>query len=368
MKCEKCERELAKNSVKNGVQYYYCTHCRKSYSIPKEKPDWLIYEIYIAQQLHNKCYSQINQFTKTKWNINQIARLLGHHYRDIDKWVNKENKVKECDIDKNKFQEYFRHRENYKDILCVLGYRTAENPSETILNIITRKKREIKSKEDNKFVLKEDEYLRLVTMPITSRKEAIFVLGALLGCKTSEIIGLKYSDIDYKKKLIKCRRIVTFGKEIKISEEAKQVSHRTYTLTQKMLNIIEWLRNDTKKNAEYFGSEFNNKYVEFLCIDEKGNFIKSYLLNVRTKEIRNKANIITQYEYGSEILDFQFRWLRCTVQKIMIKAGVCKSDIKSIFGYYSYLKPQIELLNTMRKAYDILDNYIDEKSINGNAN
>ena len=369
MKCEKCQRELAKNGIKKGVQYYYCTHCGKSYS--NKKPKKLkhnIFEEYIAQLMNENCVEKKNEFTQTVWNINQVARLLGHQYRDVQKWSRK----KAPPIDAQLI-EYIESKNNGFDILCVLGIRTAENPSEFINEIITRKKRPKlqKKKWEKLFSISDLEYLRLVNMPITNRKEAIFVLGALLGCRTSEIVGVKYSDIDFDKKIIHFHRTVTFGKYFEISERNKLISNRKYPLTDRMIKVIKWLKEDNECNKNKLDKKFYKEYSDFLCIQENGYFINSNTLNKDTKDIREKCKIETEIPYIRQsktdgnvyenVRKFQFKWLRYTVKLMMITAGVSENDIQNIFGYnnWSHNANDFEI---MRKAYDLLDKYIEEKS------
>ncbi len=377
MKCERCQRELAKNGVKNGVQYYYCTHCKESYSTQRtQEQTHNVFEEYIARSLYLACIKSKNKITQTKWTINQIARLLGHHHRDIKKWVGREIPP---DVDKGEFYRYVKNRVNNHDILCVLGKCPAEKPSEFIKEIITRKKRPKlqKKKWEKHFSISDLEYLRLVNMPITNGKEAIFVLGALLGCRTSEIVGVKYSDIDFDKKIIHFHRVVTFGKNFGISETSRLVSNRKYPLTNRMIEVIKWLKANSELNEQKLRKKFYNEYSDFLCIQENGYFINSITLNKDTKDIRDKCKITTEIAYiwkskiDGNIYDnvkkFEFKWLRYTVKIMMIKAGVSENEIKNIFSYnnWSYNKNQLEI---MRKAYDMLDKYIEEKSSQINNN
>lgn len=370
MECKGCGRQLAKNGIKKGVQYYYCTHCKKSYSGNPHKPNHHIFEEYIARLLYLKCVKRKNKFTQTTWTINQIARFLGHHHRDIDKWAHNKNLTK---IRENELIKYLEKRDNGFDILCVLGYRQTTSPSENLNKIIHRKKRTANSKDnscDTGLHITEAEYLRLVNLPIENRKEAIFVLGALLGCRTSEIIGAKYGDIDYDKLTIYFHRAVTFSKQIDISEKNRFITNRTYPLTQRMLAVIEWLKADSECNKAKFGENYDDNYLGFLCVQENGELYNSFALNKQTQDIRDKAliescRVTSCSSFGNityeKIQKFKFKWLRYSVKLMMIKAGVGKSDIKTIFGYKNRENGENQL-EIMRKAYSILDKYIDEQS------
>lgn len=374
MECKICGRTLAKNGIKNGVQYYYCTRCRKSYSGKPHEPNHHIYDEYIARLLYLNCVERKNEFTQTFWTVNQIARLLGYRHQDVNKWANNKNLPK---ISEKAFVKYIQNRENGIDILCILGYCTATAPSANLNQIIHRKERAITPKISTNFHITEAEYLRLVNMPITSRKEAIFVLGALLGCRTSEIIGVKYSDIDYNDKTIFFHRTVTFDKEIEVSEENFLITNRKYPLTRRMLDVIEWLKTDSERNRQKLGNAYNDSFYDFICVQENGTLFNSFALNRRTQDIQAKAKITTHFLIlwhskdgvsNEKVREFQFKWLRYSVKLMMLQAGVSRKDVKNIFGYKTAIKSpngyiqNNNQLEIMRKAYDVLDQYIDEKS------
>ena len=372
MECKECGRKLAKNGIKKGVQYYYCTHCKKSYSGKPHEPNHHIFEEYIARLLYRKCVICKNEFTQTTWTINQIARLLGHHHRDISKWV--ANKIPH-NLDKTEFANYIKNRHNGYDIACVLGYTAAIAPSANLNKIIKRKERPITAKNRIGFHINEFEYLRLVNMPITNRKEAIFILGALLGCRTSEIVGAKYSNINYDEMTIHFNCTVTFSKQIDISENNRCITNRIYPLTQRMLTVIEWLKTYSERNKEKSGENYNNFYPDFLCVQENGTPLNSFTLNRRTQDIQDKVPITTEFTdswlsinnvSSEKIRSFQFKWLRYSVKLMMIKAGVSKDDIKTIFGYKKLGNGENQL-EIMRNAYALLDKYIDEQTNKRNS-
>ena len=348
MKCKICGRELAKNGIKKGVQYYYCTHCRKSYSGEPYKPKRNLFEEYTARLLYRESVKRQNKITKTVWTINQIARLMERPHRYIREWA---TRPIPSDINKKQLLYYIKTRANGGDILYALGYNPDEQMSENLSRIVYRKPK-IKNEYYGGIYLSVCDYLKLINMPINNRKQAIFVLGALLGCRTSEIIGAKYSDVDYDKKTIFFHRVVSYGKNTIVSETSKMVSYRTYPLTERMLSIIDWLKTDALRRDAVVTQR---QFYDFICTDESGQFITSHDLNERIEDI---------YDNLSEI-DFEakFRQLRLTVRNLMLQAGVSPKDVKLIFGYrttYSNLNKD-EKLYIMRNAYKILDKYITEK-------
>ena len=131
-----------------------------------------------------------------------------------------------------------------------------------------------------------------------------------------------------------------------------------------MLIVIEWLKTNSEQNRQKLGSEFNTKYSDFLCIKENGE-PASFALNKDTKDIRDKLKITSEFAHTwkSKIVEmrkFQFKWLRYSVKLMMKNAGVSQKDIDIIFGRkYIDSKTKLEI---MRKAYDLLDKYIEEKS------
>jgi integrase len=66
-------------------------------------------------------------------------------------------------------------------------------------------------------------------MEITSRKDAMIVLTALFGCRRSELLGLKYTDIDpYADTILFQRRVLWLEEKFDVSLKMKtETSRRT---------------------------------------------------------------------------------------------------------------------------------------------
>ena len=317
MKCEKCGKELPINSKKNGVQYYYCRNCKMSCSDKPHEPKPLNFDAYVARQLVKNCIYKTNEFTHSKWTKNQIARLLGYRYQDIKNWLKLKNLPT---ISKKKFENYLENRENGYDILCVLGYRTVDNPSENLKKIVYRKAREkkdtshIPKERDVFFHINEPEYLRLVNMTITNRKEAIFVLGALLGCRTREILGAKYTDIDYENKTIYFQRAISFEKEStdyeKLFEEAINAGAQDFVDEDDEYKVITSVENFQiiTESLEKLG--FKHKSAELTRLPENtieitDAAVASNILKLMDKleEHDDVQNVYSNFDISDEIMD-----------------------------------------------------------------
>lgn len=361
MKCEKCGKQLPKNSSKNGIEYFYCRDCKKSYSSKKHEPKHHVFEEYIARFLFKECVKKENEFTKKRWTINQIARLLGHHHRDISKWVNKKVPIT---TDKKELIDYIRSRENGSDILSVLGLMKSTSISDNLIRITER----INAKDEKKINLShfaEDDYLALINMPIASRMDAIVVLSALLGCKSSEIFGANYNEIFSDNSAIQFPYQINFNNNtIELSKWSRYASGKVYPLSNKMIGIIEWLKSDTQKNMKLLGAEYNTEYKDFLCVQENVDFIRPYLLRNHIQKICDRYSLpFTFYRNNSKgelkicKLMAWFHCMRNSVKQMMLNAGVEYNDVKNIFGFNP-------LLEKVEPAYNILDKYIVEKTIN----
>ena len=110
----------------------------------------------------------------------------------------------------------------------------------------------------------------------------IILLASFYGLRRSEVLGLKWSAINFENKTITIKHTVV---EIKLNNEKQLLgkdrtktnsSYRTLPLTE---NIIAALKHQ-KEMQEYYNKKFKKKYTtkyqEYVCLDQYGFLIKPY--------------------------------------------------------------------------------------------
>ena len=108
----------------------------------------------------------------------------------------------------------------------------------------------------------------------------VILLTAFYGLRRSEVLGLKWSAIDFESKTITIKHTVVEvklngRKQILVKDRTKNnSSHRTLPLTTEIIIAL----NNTKKQQKYYKRKFKKsyttKYEEYVCLNPNGSLIK----------------------------------------------------------------------------------------------
>ena len=108
----------------------------------------------------------------------------------------------------------------------------------------------------------------------------IILLTAFYGLRRSEVLGLKWSAIDFVNKTITIKHTIV---EIKINGKNKilgkdrtktKSSHRTLPLTDEIIIALENAKKQQKYFKRKFKKNYNTKYEEYVCLKPDGSLIK----------------------------------------------------------------------------------------------
>lgn len=108
----------------------------------------------------------------------------------------------------------------------------------------------------------------------------VILLTAFYGLRRSEVLGLKWSAIDFENKTITIKHTIV---EIKIKGKYKilckdrtktNASHRTLPLTDEIIIALETAKKQQKYYKRKFKKNYNTKYEEYVCLNPDGSIIK----------------------------------------------------------------------------------------------
>ena len=108
----------------------------------------------------------------------------------------------------------------------------------------------------------------------------VILLTAFYGLRRSEVLGLKWSAIDFVNKTITIKHTVV---EVKINGKNKilgkdrtktKSSHRTLPLTDEIIIALENAKKQQKYYKRKFKKNYNTKYEEYVCLKPDGSLIK----------------------------------------------------------------------------------------------
>lgn len=280
------------DDIHYGMPWYICNDCESAgrspfnfpeYHIRKPKPkiEYTAFDRIIAFRLFNEVVQiskykediNVNAYTNTVVSAEHIADILGIEYKVVNDWVHEMHLLKE--YDEQALIEYIKTQENVVLILNLLGYIKTPMNLTYIPFILTKKPRASKktgqpiySDEWDLHREKTDKIKwfrgilakQVSIVEFTCREDAIVVLGAILRCQYSELRNTTYKDFANDKKTIKFQT-------------------RTYILHRREKDIAKWLKDRAAPNNDY------------LCVDDKGQFISEDKINEYLSSLCQQVNI-----------------------------------------------------------------------------
>ena len=179
-----------------------------------------------------------------------------------------------------------------------------------------------------------DEVKTLINSVKGTKLEIPVIIGCFYGFRRSEIIGLKWSAVDFEKKTITINHTI----KLIIRDHTKtKSSKRTLPLEPFIEKYLLKIKEIQKENQRFFGNSYNQDYLEYICVDSEGNIIRpDYVTETFLKTLRkNNLKLI------------RFHDLRHSCASILLKNGANMKEIQAWLGHSNY--------NTTANLYAHLD-------------
>ncbi|MEG2515336.1 MAG: site-specific integrase [Acidaminococcaceae bacterium] len=210
------------------------------------------------------------------------------------------------------------------------------------INPMTKVQKPKVTKTREMVALTKEQAKQLIDTIATDEIKRLFSVALSTGLRRSELLGLRWQDIDFEHKTLSVRQTVIKVKSITmISKTTKnQSSNRTISLDDKTLNLLK--KQKTANFAERIG---NQKYINFDLVFPGANG------NPRNPDWVTKM----ARDYGKKIglpQGFNFHSLRHTHATLLLKAGVHFKLVQSRLGHatfaqtmdtYSHITPDLDI-------------------------
>lgn len=157
-------------------------------------------------------------------------------------------------------------------------------------------------------------------------------LGAFYGLRRSEALGLKWDAIDFQNGTITIRHTVTSctidGKHVQVAKDTTKTksSMRTLPLVpvfkEKLLKVKE-------QQAEYrrvCGKCYDNRYLEYICVDEMGTLISPHYLTAAFPKLLDK----------NELRRIRYHDFRHSCASLLLANGVPMKQIQEWLGHSDF--------------------------------
>ncbi len=160
----------------------------------------------------------------------------------------------------------------------------------------------------------------------------IYEITAYYGLRRSEMVGLKWENVDFKNNIINLKHSVVQtrlnGKSIIVKKDRmkNQSSLRSLPLLPVVKEILLEQKKIQENNKRIYGSEYENKYADYICVDDLGYLVKPDTVSARFKTILEKNNLpkITYHE------------LRHSCASLLLSKGVGMKEIQEWLGHSTY--------------------------------
>ena len=184
-----------------------------------------------------------------------------------------------------------------------------------------------------------DEVKTLLNEVIGTKLEIPVMIDCFYGFRRSEVIGLKWSAIDFENKTITINHTITQsnGKLIIRDKTKTKSSKRTLPLEPIVESFLLELKEKQEKNKELCGNSYNQEWLEYICVDVCGNLIRPDYVTETFLKLLKKKNL----------KQIRFHDLRHTCASILLKNGANMKEIQAWLGHSNY--------NTTANLYAHLD-------------
>lgn len=165
-------------------------------------------------------------------------------------------------------------------------------------------------------------------------KEDIY-FGVLMACyfglRRSEVIGLKWSSVNFVENTISITSTVTEtnldGKKVTIyKDKTKSISSlRTFVMPEKIKDLLLEMKQRQEENKKKFGRGYLTKFSDYIYVDDGGNLFRPNYLTVRFGKFLKKY----------DLSHIRFHDLRHSCATMLYQNNVNVKDIQAYMGHSS---------------------------------
>ncbi|MCQ2414067.1 MAG: site-specific integrase [Clostridia bacterium] len=151
------------------------------------------------------------------------------------------------------------------------------------------------------------------------------ILTAYYGLRRSEVLGIKWSAVDFaEKKISICHKIIEDGNELRGLDVMKtKSSYRTLPLIPFIEEILLAEREKQAEMQTVLRGAYNKKYTDYVCVDAIGNLISPQYITTHFPIILNRLGM----------KKIRFHDLRHSCASLMLANGVPMKMIQDWLGH-----------------------------------
>ncbi|MBD5131740.1 MAG: site-specific integrase [Clostridiales bacterium] len=175
-----------------------------------------------------------------------------------------------------------------------------------------------------------DELLTLFQAVKGKKIEFAVLMAGYYGLRRSEVIGLKWSNVDFKYKTITIKHTVTTcsvdGKYLQIAKDRAKTkkSIRSLPLIPPIYDFLVNMKKQEEINKEFFGSNYITEYDDYIYKEKNGELVKPDFVT---------TNFALQLSKNPDLPKIRFHALRHSCAALLRHEGVPMEDIQKWLGH-----------------------------------
>lgn len=284
-------------------------------TIPSQSLSWLIREYIehttLTPKTRQNYMSMLETHIDPYFSGKKFSELTANDFSIYYKYKNEESDLSPNSVIKH--HQLIHAAYEY----AISGELMDRNPSDR-----AKKPRKIR-KEPDAYSL--EDYQRLFE---AAKKTKIFpeiVLAMVYGLRRSELLGLRWSCIDWSKRIIEVSLSVTRVNNEWYFNEAMKTngSKRKLAISEPIANFLNSLYEKQKKMKDLLGDFYNQEFEDFICVDSVGDLMTpDYITSTFTKLVKSNG-----------LPKLTFHGLRHSFISILIDAGYNPKAVQTASGH-----------------------------------
>ena len=180
--------------------------------------------------------------------------------------------------------------------------------------------------------LKRGEVAKLFEAAKGTLLELPVFLGAFYGLRRSEVLGLKWSAIDFQNNTITIKHTVTVcnldGKHVQVARDTTKTksSLRMLPLVPAFREKLLEVKGRQDECRRLCGKCYNKEYLEYICVDEMGNLVSPQYLTASFPKLLEKNGLRR----------IRFHDLRHSCASLLLANGVPMKQIQEWLGHSDF--------------------------------
>lgn len=175
----------------------------------------------------------------------------------------------------------------------------------------------------------KDELKKLFEVIKGDPLELVIHITAYYGLRRSEVLGLKWSAIDFTNKMIKINhKVVRVEKKglVRKNKMKNKTSNRTLPLIPHIEQMLIAEQQRQANNKKMCGNSYNKDFLDYVCVNDLGELFKPDYLTQHFRIIQDKNNL----------KHIRFHDLRHSCASLMLANGTPMKQIQEWLGHSTF--------------------------------